>query len=105
MTRFSDQELQEFHSEFVTYKQEVEELKTRVDAMQSTQIDINSKLDTVIENTSSIVELSRDIQGAARIGKSFQSFIFWLAKWGSIGVGIATVLQWILDNVVAKVWP
>lgn len=60
--------------------------------------DLAKLLSKLIEDTSSIVRLQRDFQGAARIGNGVQGFLLWLLKWGVIGTGIATMITWLIER-------
>jgi hypothetical protein len=52
----------------------------------------------IVEDTSEIIQLHKDFQGAARVGKGFQGFMLWVLKWGAIGAGVYTVLNWIVEH-------
>jgi len=53
---------------------------------------------TLVQDTSSIVQLHKDFQGAARIGGSVQGFMIWCLKWGAVGVGVSTALTWLINH-------
>lgn len=55
-------------------------------------------ISSVVEGTSEIIQLHKDIQGAARIGKGLQGFMIWCLKWGTIGIGVTTGLTWLIDH-------
>lgn len=44
-------------------------------------------------DTGDIISLYNDIQGATRIGAGVQNFLLWVAKFGVIGAGIATLVN------------
>lgn len=58
----------------------------------------------VVSETRDIVQLHKDFQGAARVGKGLQGFMVWCLKWGAIGAGcvaiINAVLTYFSDNPV-----
>lgn len=59
--------------------------------------EITRSVGKLVEDTSAIVKLHRDFQGAARVGKGFQNFMLWCLKWGAIGTGVVTALSWLID--------
>lgn len=61
------------------------------DAVSNLTISVTS----LVENTSSVVQLHKDLQGAARVGKGVQNFMLWLLKWGFIGAGISAAIMWV----------
>ncbi len=54
----------------------------------------------LIEDTSQIVELHRDLRGATRLGANAQKFGFWLLKWGALGAACAAAynhgIEWVM---------
>jgi len=59
---------------------------------------LTESVSSVVKGTSAIIQLHKDIQGAARIGKGVQGFMLWCLKWGFIGTGVATGLMWLIDH-------
>jgi len=59
---------------------------------------LTASLTKLVEDTSSIIQLHHDIQGATRVGKSVQYFMIWLLKWGAIGTGIAAALHLLMEH-------
>ena len=59
---------------------------------------LTTSLVTLVEDTSSIVQLHKDFQGAARVGKGVQDFMMWCMKWGAIGIGVATCIGWVVHR-------
>ena len=53
---------------------------------------------SLVENTSAIVQLHKDFEGAARIGKGVQGFMLWCLKWGAIGTGVTAGLMWLFEH-------
>jgi len=52
---------------------------------------------TLVEDTSSIVELQRDFQGTMRLGNGVQRFMLWCLKWGMIGTGMSVIVKWVVE--------
>jgi len=119
--RFSDQELTDMHDElkslsrrFEDHKEEVhndlgeltgrfdrhesEEAK-KFDAMINAVNQNTTSIDKLTDETRSIVELHRDLQGTARVGKSVQNALLWLVKWGATGTALAAFIKWAIDFV------
>ena len=59
---------------------------------------ITRQLSQLIEDTSAIVKLHKDFQGAARVGVGIQGFMIWCLKWGAIGTGVVTGIMWLVDQ-------
>jgi hypothetical protein len=59
--------------------------------------ELTISITTLVTNTGDVVQLHKDFQGAARIGKGVQGFMLWLLKWGAIGAGIVTWITWLID--------
>ncbi len=102
--RFSDEKLAEFHGEFKRHVEKFEErAKTddaRFEALLKAQ-ELNTQAITqLVQETRDIVQLHRDLQGAARLGKGFQNFGLWLLKWGAIGAGLAAAWNWCGNQVM-----
>lgn len=118
--RFSDDELKAMHDElqdlgrrFDSHEEdtrgaltdlrerfdrhECEEAK-KFDAMINAVNQNTTSIDKLTDETRSIVELHRDLQGTARIGKSVQNALLWLVKWGAVGTALAAFIRWVLDN-------
>jgi len=53
---------------------------------------------SLVEDTKEIIQLHKDFQGAARMGKSVQGFMLWCLKWGVIGTGIVTGITWSINH-------
>lgn len=119
--RFSDQELSDMHDglkslsqRFEDHKEEVhgdlEELNARFDkheteeakkfdAMINAVNQNTTSIDKLTDETRAIVELHRDLQGTARVGKSVQNALLWLMKWGAIGTALAAFIKWAIEFV------
>lgn len=97
-SRFSDEKLQEFQEEFRGHVARCEERFNDGDKQFGQLIQAQQKnteaISLLVEETREIVQLHKDIQGAARVGKSAQNFGIWLAKWGAIGIGFGALWNW-----------
>lgn len=65
------------------------------------------KLNTVAINnltteTKSVVNLQRDLQATARVGKAIQGFLIWTLKWGAIGSSVVYGFNWLLHYLSGK---
>lgn len=60
--------------------------------------DLTKSVTSLVENTSDVIQLHKDFQGAARIGKGVQGFMIWCLKWGAIGTGITTGIMWLIEH-------
>lgn len=105
--RFSDEKLYNFQEEFREHVIRCEQRFNDGDAQFKQLIDAQQKntdaIALLIEETREVVQLHRDIQGTARVGKSLQNFIIWLLKWGAVGTGIAVALKGAAD-FIGKFW-
>ena len=99
--RFSDEELAAMHHDLKT-------IIKRFDTHEETEArKFSEMICAIADNTKSVnrlatsvepmLDLQRDLQGTAKIGKSVQAFLLWLLKWGAIGAGIATAVKYILS--------
>jgi len=52
----------------------------------------------LIEETSGIIKLYRDVEGVYRFGKAAQQFGLWVIKWPVIGTGILAMYFWLKEN-------
>lgn len=100
--RFSDQELVEMHNDVKDLKERFErhedEEAKKFDAMINAVNQNTTSIDKLTDETRAIVDLHRDLQGTARVGKSVQSALLWLVKWGAIGAALAAFVKWALDH-------
>ena len=95
--RFSDQMLFQMRNDIT---QKIEEDRESRENITKELHAINEKVDTLglkqqelEENTAVWVQLGKDVGGTMRLGKSFQNFLVWLLKWGSIGYGLYSALS------------
>lgn len=59
---------------------------------------LTRQVSSLVGDTKEIIQLHKDFQGTARIGRGIQNFMMWLLKWGTIGVGIVAMLNIIIDH-------
>lgn len=59
---------------------------------------LTASLATLVEDTGGIIQLHKDFQGTARIGKGVQNFMLWCLKWGAIGLGVVSGLNWLIEH-------
>ena len=58
---------------------------------------LTTQVSEVVINTSAIVQLHKDFQGAACIGSGVQRFLVWCLKWGGIFGGIGFAVKWTVE--------
>lgn len=109
MARFSDEQLVQLREEFEQHKEEQaqcweqqeqrwEQLAIMVEQNTQTTRELAESVRVVAESTAGIVRIYEDVNAAARVGGALQRFILWIAKWGTIGTGLALGLQWIVRH-------
>lgn len=83
-----------------------EQQNRRFDALMASQeantaaiADLTMQVSAVVNDTKDIVQLHKDFQGAARVGKGVQDFMLWLLKWGTIGGALAAGVHYIITHV------
>ena len=98
----SIKQLQELQDRVVTHIKETEGQLERGDSQFQEILARLSKIDTAIKtveiSTQGIVQLHKDIQAAARLGKGLQNFLIWCIKWGGIWAAIAIAINWVVNN-------
>lgn len=101
--RFSDEKLFQFHNDFTEHVAKCEERFTEGDKQFKQLIDVTSKntiaMTSLIDETREVVQLYKDVQGVARIGKGVQSFGVWLLKWPLIGGGLYALFNWVINHI------
>lgn len=99
---FEDENLIMLHQHVVDHIEECTERnefwKVQFERMVICQEENTRALKDLTTETKGVVELHRDIQGAARVGHKLQSFMLWLTKWGVIGASVAACISWIADH-------
>lgn len=109
MPRFSDEQLIQLREEFEQHKEEQErcweqqerrweQLAVMVEQNTQTTRELAESVQAVAQSTAGVVKVYDDLNAAARVGGAVQRFIVWVAKWGTIGTGLAFGLQWIIRH-------
>jgi len=75
-------------------KREIEARRLNTEAIT----ELTKSVTELTRDTRDIVKTYKDLQGAARIGSSFQHFMIWLLKWGAIGAGVVAVIKWGVEH-------
>ena len=60
--------------------------------------ELTKSVSSLVDDTSSIIQLHKDFQGAARVGRGVQDFMIWCLKWGAIGTGVVTIMSWVIQK-------
>ncbi len=109
--RFSDESLTKLHQEFHEHVQRFDshvadgELRWQQQQQMWESIAESQKanataISVLIRETRDVVQLTRDVQGAARIGHGLQSFVLWMLKWGTIGAAIVAAVTYFSDKAL-----
>lgn len=108
--RFSDAQLVQLHKEIRVHiegedkwRSDHDEWRKEQDSrfsqlLEATQRNTES-VGKLIEETRDIVQLHKDLQGAARLGQKLQDFCIWLMKWGTIGGFVAGVIHYFVNHI------
>lgn len=100
--RFSDGELRQLRREFEEHRElqdeRWEQLALMVEANTQTTREIAESVKSVADSTAGVVKLYEDVGAAARVGAAVQRFVLWVAKWGTIGAGVAVGLSWLVRH-------
>ena len=59
---------------------------------------LTSAVSTLVSDTSEVVQLHKNFQGAANVGRGVQGFMIWCLKWGVIGAAIVAGIDWLVDR-------
>lgn len=101
--RFSDARLFQFHEDFQQHVDRCEERFNDTDDQFKQLIEAQKKntdaISSLIEETRSIVQLHKDLQGVTRLGKRIQTFLIWVVKWPIIGTGLYAIYAWSLKQL------
>lgn len=102
--RFSDSQLVQLRQDFDEHKADNEARWERQEARWEEMLEMvgaNTRATTSLaESTRGVVQLYADVQGTVRIGAAVQRFCGWALRWGSVGVVIATGVNWLAAWVV-----
>lgn len=100
--RFSDTELVELRREFEEHRelqeQRWEQVAMMVEQNTQTTRELAEAVKSVADSTAGVVKLYDDVGAAARVGAAVQRFVVWLAKWGTLGAGMAYGVSWIVRH-------
>jgi hypothetical protein len=108
-SRFSDQLLLQFHTEFKQHKEQYEERMAhdddRFEVLVQMQED-NAKqlkdtiaaLDKLVQETRDIVQLHQDIKGVGRIANVICKLAAALAKLGFVGIALSAIISWLIKH-------
>lgn len=100
--RFSDGELRQLRREFEEHRElqdeRWEQLALMVEANTQTTREIAESVRSVAESTAGVVKLYEDVGAAARVGAAVQRFVLWVAKWGTLGAGVAVGMSWVVRH-------
>lgn len=99
--RFEDEDLSTLHKYVVEHIQECNDdkraLNMQFERLVMAQEENTRSVRELTDETRGVVQLHRDIQGAARIGTTLQNFAIWLAKWGAVGAAAAAAVTIFTD--------
>ena len=60
--------------------------------------ELTTQVSALVTDTRDIVQLHKDLQGAARVGSGIQRFILWCMKWGGIIGGLGAALHYLVEQ-------
>ena len=106
MSRFSDDQLTEFHDKFKEHvqktDQQFEQQKELLNLVILAQKQNAEAVEKLTEETRDVVEWGNNIQGTINIGVAIQKFGAFISKWSLIGVGCyaayEAVVKYITEN-------
>lgn len=78
-------------------KDHIEFSNRRFDKIIKCTEDTQRSMDALKEDISPMIEAYQDIQGVTRLGLKVQNFLWWVAKWPMIGLGLYTGIMWIIE--------
>jgi len=96
--RFSDVELHAMHKDLADLKDqfflheqgEAKKFSEMIEAIHNN----TESITMLVNETKMSRRFSRDIQGAASIGKSVQALFSWLIKLGVLGLAVTKAIEW-----------
>lgn len=88
--RFEKHELEESQK----FDKLIEAQRINTEAVSS----LTKSVSSLVDDTKAIIQLHKDFQGTARVGKGFQSFMLWMLKWGVIGTGVVAISKWLIEH-------
>ncbi len=97
-----DRHLDDFDAFKIRVRDRAEEVIASQELNTKAVSDLTKQMSNLIGETREVIHLHQDMQGAIRIGKGVQSFVFWLLKWGAIGGGLASGILWLSEHFPVK---
>jgi len=98
-----DEKMMQFRKEFNEHVEDCEKRFSEGDKQFKKLIDVTNEnteaVTLLIDETREVIQIYKDIQGAARIGKGVQSFGIWVIKWPLIGGGLYALFNWIIEHL------
>ena len=100
--RRSEDKLLELYDRFELHEAEGAAKFDKLLAAQQMNADnvaeLTAAVSTLVKDTEGIIQLHKDFQGTARVGKGVQNFMLWCLKWGLIGTGVVSGLNWLIEH-------
>lgn len=100
--RFSDEQLTRLREDFNAHKEEQDarwgQALQLIEANNQTTAELAKTVQSLAESTQGIVQLYADVKGAARVGTAVQGFLFWVAKWGTLGGLLYAAADSLIDH-------
>ena len=59
---------------------------------------LTASVSSLVHETSAIIKLHKDFQGAVRIGGGMQRFMVWMLRWGAIGAAVVATVHYITKH-------
>ena len=97
----SDDVSNKFYKEFQELKTRFESHEAKIDPLIEACNRNSTAIENLVEETSAIISLHKDLQGTIRVGANVQSFGLWLMKWPLIGAGLYTAFNWLISHLPA----
>ena len=99
---YMNQKLEKLNTKVTTLEDSftvhVQEEAGKFDQMIAIITENTISINKLAESTQQIVELQRDLKGVARLGNNLKSFLVWTAKFGVVGLAIATAVKEVLKH-------
>jgi len=96
---------QRFEQHVIKFEKHEEEEGAKFDKLIEAQkintaavSELTRSVSSLVDDTSSVIQLHKDFQGAARVGRGVQDFMIWCLKWGAIGTGVVTVVMFVVGK-------
>jgi|TARA_Y100000310_G_scaffold127563_1_gene126684 ferritin-like metal-binding protein YciE len=99
----SQEKLNQLELQLDNHIKECDERFSRIDERTEKLIESQERctvaLEKLTEDTSGVVALYNNAQGAVATGISIQKFGLWLLKWPLIGAGLYAVYEWFIKHL------